>query len=356
MNLIFGRKGYKQEVQYYEGWLERMGLLDISRGMSETVFHGIPSCLLSEIQKNTLAAKLTSYTQFSRFWVYSADGIVKIDDELVITPYRAMFHTLINKVCSRPLFIKLLYQYVSYFPTTLFEAYQGVTGESLFLDECSEIREFYETCCKLDLWTAHELCAYISHCDPDAVDFISTHPEAHKFLSEDIESQGYKPHDLEKLFPNRFSPLLLRPELYEKNLNFVKSAIFGGAFELIHFDRDDWINSSFKPKVGLEWAKKKGIAYHPVMDEYLLDSDIKPEASSLMSSGYTTPYLEMMLEVISELEISKENQGKKEAIAALFAKKLADHKATPQSQKLADAMATLVRMPESQQGRAKPKG
>jgi hypothetical protein len=39
-----------------------------------------------------------------------------------------------------------------------------------------------------------------------------------------------------------------------------------------------------------------------------------------------------------------------------WAKKLADHETTPLSQKLADAMATLVRLPESQQGRAKPKG
>ena len=64
----------------------------------------------------------------------------------------------------------------------------------------------------------------------------------------------------------------------------------------------------------------------------------------------------MMREVIRELEISRENQGKKEAIAAVFEKKLADHKATPPSQKLADAMATLVRLPESQQGRTKTKG
>ena len=64
----------------------------------------------------------------------------------------------------------------------------------------------------------------------------------------------------------------------------------------------------------------------------------------------------MMQEVIRELELSRDNQGKKEAISAVFEKKLADHKVTPSSQKLADAMATLVRLPESQQGRAKYKG
>ena len=102
----------------------------------------------------------------------------------------------------------------------------------------------------------------------------------------------------------------------------------------------------------MEWAKKKGIDYHPVLNEYLSTLHREPATSS----GYTTPYLEMMREVIRELEISRKNQGKKEAIAAVFEKKLADHKATPSSQKLADAMATLVHLPESQQGRAKYKG
>ena len=76
----------------------------------------------------------------------------------------------------------------------------------------------------------------------------------------------------------------------------------------------------------------------------------------MISSDYTTPYLEMMQKVIGEMGISRENQGKKEAIAALFKEKLADHKLTPPSKNLADAMATLVRLPESQQGRAKRKG
>ena len=64
----------------------------------------------------------------------------------------------------------------------------------------------------------------------------------------------------------------------------------------------------------------------------------------------------MMREVIRELGISRENQEKKEVIATVFQKKLADHKMTPPSKKLAAAMATLVRLPESQQGRAKNKG
>ncbi|MBY0293213.1 MAG: hypothetical protein K2W92_08010 [Alphaproteobacteria bacterium] len=214
----------------------------------------------------------------------------------------------------------------------LFEAYKELTGENLILDDLSEVREFYESCYKFDSWTAHQLCAYISHSDPEALDFKSENPEGH--------------------LPERLSRIFSRSDLYENNAPLVKAAILGGAFELIHLDRDNWTQSTLKPKKGLEWATQKGIGYHPVLDEYVLTLDTMPT----ITSGYTTPYLEMMREVIRELEITRENQEKKEAIAALFAKKLVDHKLTPPSQKLADAMATLVRLPESQQGRAKCKG
>jgi len=78
------------------------------------------------------------------------------------------------------------------------------------------------------------------------------------------------------------------------NLPLVKAAILGGAFELIHVDRDNWIQSSLKPKKGMERAKQKGIGYHPVLDEYVLALVATP----VISSDYTTPYLEMMGEVL----------------------------------------------------------
>ena len=184
------------------------------------------------------------------------------------------------------------------------------------------------------------------------MDLLSENPESQDLLSKDPKYRKFRLDKLETLLPSGFSRIFLRPDLYEKNVTLVKAAILGGGFELIHFDRDNWAQSTLKPKKGLEWAKKKGIDYHPVLDEYLLALDATPE----ISSGYTTPYLEMMQEVIRELEISRDNQEKKEAIAALFAKKLIDHKVTPTSQKLADSMATLIRLPESQQGRAKRKG
>ena len=248
-----------------------------------------------------------------------ADGIVTVDD--VITIETNYIDSIIpyDYIRSRPKFVKLMYQYISCFPAALFEAYTEITGESLILDDLSVVREFYKSCSAFDSWTGHELCAYISHCDPKAL----------------------LPTELFNIFP--------RADLYEENVTLVKAAILGGAFELIYLDRDNWAQSTLKPMHGLEWAKKKGMGYHPVLDELLLDFPATPT----VSSGYTTPYLEMMLEVISALGISKENQVKKEAVTALFAKKLIDHKLTPPSQKLADAMATLVRLPESQQGRAK---
>jgi hypothetical protein len=267
-----------------------------------------------------------------------ADGIVTIDDIVTIHDVGSLDSSIFypdisyDRIQSRPKFIKLIYQYMSHFPASIFEAYKEVTGEQLILDDLSEVREFYEICSKFDSWTAHQLCAIVSHCDPEVLDYIAKNPK-----------------DLRNV---KYATMFARSDLYEDNVPLVKAAIQAGAIELIHFDRDNWLQSTLKPKKGLEWAQKKGIYYHPVLDELFLTLDKTPETSS----GYTTPYLEMMREVISELEISRENQSKKEAIAAIFEQKLADHKATPPSQKLADAMATLVRLPESQQGRAKYKG
>lgn len=269
-----------------------------------------------------------------------------------IITLESLYNPIISdaSIQSRLQFVKLIYQYISCFPTSLYEAYKEITGESLRLDDLSEIREFYEHGSQVDLWGPQEFCACISHCDPHILDFLAEYPEI-DFLSNDPEIQELIVKEEGYHLTENFSCLLLRPDLYKRNLPLVKAAVLGGAIELVHLDRDNWMQSSLNPKKGLEWAKKKGIEYHPVLDELLLDLKITP-TTSVTSSEYTTPYLDIMQEVIREMEISRDNQGKKEAIAALLAKKLADHKGTPSSQKLADAMATLVRLPESQKGRA----
>ena len=352
MNKPFAQKIHEEDVESCKKWLCDTRPINVQQGLDDILSHNNPSPLLKEMQIRHLGSKLTGNMRFAKSSISDKDGYVKLDDNVTLISNFNTPGRLGSTIKSRPQFVKLIYQYISCFPVALYEAYKEITGENLILDDLSEVREFYESCSKFDLWTGHELCAYISHCDPDALDFISEHPEALEFMLEDPKSRNFRIDKLERLIPSKFSCIFLRPDLYEKNLTLVKAAILGGAFELIHLDRDNWVKSSLKPKKGLEWAKKKGIDYHPVLDEYVLTLDATPA----IASGYTTPYLEMMREVISELEISRENQGKKEAIAALFEKKLADHKTTPHSQKLADAMATLVRLPESQQGRAKRKG
>lgn len=323
---------HENDVESYKKWLCDNTDINVLRGLCEILFNLDIVRPLHDEQIRHFEDKLIGKMKFAEISVTALDGIVTVDDVVTLEANFYDPYMLQYTIRSRPKFVKLMYQYISYFSDALYEAYKEVTGESLILDDLSEVREFYESCYKFDSWTAHQLCAYISHSDPKTLDLKSENPES------------YLSHRLSRIFT--------RSDLYEKNLPLVKAAVLGGAFEFIHVDRDNWAQSSLNPKKGMEWAKKKGIEYHPVLDEYLLTIDTEPA----ISSGYTTPYLEMMGEVIRELKITREHQGKKEAIAASFAKKLVDHKLTPPSQNLADAMATLVRLPESQQGRAKHKG
>jgi len=336
----------KQDIDYCKKWLCDDTPINVRQGLDDILSNNNPFYALKELQLRHVGCKLMKNLIPAMNTITDSNGgVVKIDD--VITLHGILGYT----IRSRVQFVKLIYQSVSCFPTALYEAYREITGESLKLDDLAEIREFYEHCSQIDLWTAQEFCAYISHCSPEALNFIFEHPEM-DFMSNDTEAQQVIVGKLGDLLSETLSFLLLRPDLYERNLAFLKPAILGGAFEIVLLDSGNWEKSSLLPKKGLEWAKKKGIEYHPVLDEYLLVSDTTP----VISSGYSTPYLEMMQQVIREEEITRENQGKKESLTASFAKKLDDHKLTRPSQKLADAMATLVRMPESQQGRAKAKG
>jgi len=358
VNKPFAQKMHEQDVEFWKTWLRDTSPINVQQGLNDILAHNNPPSVLKEMQIRHLGSKLKENILFAMPSIRNKDGfekledIIKVDNIITLTSNFNTPGMLGYTIKSRPQFFKLIHQDLSYFPIALLKAHTEITGEKLILDDLSEIREFYERCTKFDLWTGHEFCAYLSHCNPEALDFISEHPEALDYISDDSKNRNFRLDKLEILLPKRFSRIFLWPDLYEKNLPLVKAAILGGGFELIHIDRDNWVQSTLKPQNGLEWAKKKGIDYHPVFDEYLLTL----HTETAISSAYTTPYLEMMREVIRELEISRENQGKKEAIAAVFEKKLVDHKATPSSQKLADAMATLVRLPESQQGRAKYKG
>jgi hypothetical protein len=322
---------HENDVESCKKWLCDSAPITVRRGLGYIVSLSSLYGRLYDGQISNLLSKLMRRKIFAGISVTTEHGIVNVDDIVTIEPFDFEPDLSDHSIRSRLKFVKLIYQYLSYFPVALSEAYKEITGESLILDDLSVVRECYKKCSAFDSWSGQQLCAFISHCDPEALDFMSENPE--------------------DVLYTQFTPIFSRSDLYKENLQLVKAAIHGGVFELIHLDRENWEKSTLKPKNGLEWAKNKGIDYHPVLDEYLLIL----EATPVIASGYTTPYLDMMQEVIRELEISKEHQGKKEAIAASFAKKLVDHKLTPPSQKLADAMATLVRLPVSQQGRAKHK-
>jgi hypothetical protein len=66
---------------------------------------------------------------------------------------------------------------------------------------------------------------------------------------------------------------------------------------------------------------------------------------------YTTPYLDLMQAAIAHFGISPGYQGKKECLMDWFLEQQIEGE--PVSNKLADAMATLIRLPSAQRGGAK---
>lgn len=66
---------------------------------------------------------------------------------------------------------------------------------------------------------------------------------------------------------------------------------------------------------------------------------------------YTTPYFELMQAAIAHFGITAENQGKKDCLMDWFLEQQVEGE--PVSRNLADAMATLVRLPSAQRGGAK---
>jgi hypothetical protein len=66
---------------------------------------------------------------------------------------------------------------------------------------------------------------------------------------------------------------------------------------------------------------------------------------------YTTPYLELMQTAIAKFGITAGTQGKKECLVDWFLEQRIEGE--PVSNKLADAMATLIRLPSAQRGGSK---
>ena len=262
MNKKVAQKIDQYDIDYCKNWLCDTTPINVRQGLMHiTAFNSLYGPIYDG-QMGNIVSKLMRYNRFAGFSVTIKDGTVTVDDVVTMDASNFEPDILDHIIRSRPKFVKLIYQYMSCFPVALYKTYTEVTRESLILDNLSEVRDFYEKCSTFDSWTARQLCAFISHCDPEALDHMSENPE--------------------DLLFTKFTPIFSRSDLYEENLPLVKAAILGGAFEFIHVDRNNLMESSLKPKKGLEWAKQKGIEYQPVLDEYLLTLDTEPA----ISSGY----------------------------------------------------------------------
>jgi len=105
---------------------------------------------------------------------------------------------------------------------------------------------------------------------------------------------------------------------------------------------DSYLRSYVKPKVFLKWAKSKSFPC----------SHLETQANhSDCDAVYTTPYIEIMKQAIIENKITVDNQDNVESLTSWFLGEKVN--GTQLSKRLAKAMATLIRLPESQAGAGK---
>ena len=83
-------------------------------------------------------------------------------------------------------------------------------------------------------------------------------------------------------------------------------------------------------------------AFHPTYAETAFND---------IEKRYSTPYMEIMVEVINELKITDTNQPLKKILTDVIIQKMTEHGLRP-SQSLTEYMATIIRLPESQKGHA----
>lgn len=76
-----------------------------------------------------------------------------------------------------------------------------------------------------------------------------------------------------------------------------------------------------------------------------------PDGDLASGERYRTPYMDLLDRAIAENRIHARDQGKKELLSDWFRAQTIEGE--PVSQNLADAMATLIRLPSSQRGGAK---
>jgi hypothetical protein len=117
--------------------------------------------------------------------------------------------------------------------------------------------------------------------------------------------------------------------------------------------RDGEFNFARHALIGSEWEYIE--IEIPVFMVKAIWPDPAEEASSSESDAednlYTTPYLDLMQAAIAHFGVSQRNQEKKESLVAWFREQ--QIAGEPVSRNLAEAMATLIRLPAAQRGGAK---
>ena len=124
--------------------------------------------------------------------------------------------------------------------------------------------------------------------------------------------------------------LITTTEWREGEFNFSRVALTGAAWEYIDIEVPVFMVKAIWPD------------FVPEVAQSARDSD---------DASYTTPYLDLMQAAIARFGITPESQGKKDCLVDWFLEQQIEGE--PVSKNLADAMATLIRLPAAQRGGAK---
>lgn len=92
--------------------------------------------------------------------------------------------------------------------------------------------------------------------------------------------------------------------------------------------------------------------YANIRIDFMKLLSIFPGSNRKQKNTYKSAYMQLMDEVINQEHITDKNQSKKTVLKDIIIQKMKEKKMRP-SDKLADAMATLIRQPSSQGGRNK---
>ena len=124
--------------------------------------------------------------------------------------------------------------------------------------------------------------------------------------------------------------------------------------ESMHNERDD---IEFQPFFTLDVNNNRFLLdgkpiYTNIRINFTKLLSVFPGINRKQKNTYKSDYMQLMDEVINQEHITDKNQSKKTVLKDIIIQKMKEKKMRP-SDKLADAMATLIRQPSSQGGRNK---